>query len=144
IIMNLLKTGMITSSFGRKSRGKVTYSHRQHTKTETNFQPFETVNDRGFQSLMKTGCPEYYLPSPSTVSHDMKLVFANVQQQLTQMLQDHDSELNFRTDAWTPPNHKAFVAVSVHLKHEGQPLAMVLDVVEVPQSHSGTNLAEAF
>jgi len=70
--------------------------------------------------------------------------------------------LNFATDAWTSPNHKAFVAVSVHLEHEGKPLAMVLDVVEVAQvgvhnlilhvvlrlmksqSHSGANLAEAF
>jgi len=41
--------------------------------------------------------------------------------------------LNFATDAWTSPNHKAFVAVSVHLEHQGKPLAMVLDVVEVAQ-----------
>ncbi|KAG2122242.1 hypothetical protein DEU56DRAFT_904481 [Suillus clintonianus] len=88
VIKNLLKYGTITSSFERTSKGKVTYSHRQHTKTETkaeivrwvseSLRPFETVSDRGFQSLMKTGRPEYYLPSPSTVSHDVKLVFANV------------------------------------------------------------------
>ena len=60
VIKSLLRPGTITSSFERKSKGKVTYSHRQ-------------------------------------------------------------------------PNHKAFVAVSVHLEHEGKPLAMVLDVVEVAQ-----------
>ncbi|KAG1769435.1 hypothetical protein EV702DRAFT_978763 [Suillus placidus] len=97
VIKNLLKSSTITSSFKRTSKGKVTYSHRQHTKTETkaeimcwvseSLRPFETVNDRGFQSLMKMGCPEYYLPSPSMVSRDVKLVFANVRQRIARMLQ---------------------------------------------------------
>ncbi|KIK32206.1 hypothetical protein CY34DRAFT_102054, partial [Suillus luteus UH-Slu-Lm8-n1] len=38
----------------------------------------------------------------------------------------------------------AFVAISVHLEHEGQPLAMILDIVEVSKSHTGANLVEAF
>jgi hypothetical protein len=46
-------------------------------------------------------------------------------------MQEHDGKLNFATDAWTSPNHKAFVAVSVHFEHNGEPVSMVLDVVEV-------------
>lgn len=80
---------------------------------------------------MKTGRPEYYIPSPSTVSRDVKLVFVNVRKRIAKMLQTYDGELNFATDAWTSPNHKAFVAVSVHLEHEGEPLAMLLDIIEV-------------
>ncbi|KAG1836176.1 hypothetical protein DFJ58DRAFT_669914, partial [Suillus subalutaceus] len=78
IVGSVLRNGSITASFERKGKGKVTYSHRQHTRTETkaeivrwvaeSLRPFEIVQDRGFQSLMKTGRPEYYLPSPSTVS----------------------------------------------------------------------------
>jgi hypothetical protein len=52
--------------------------------------------------------------------------------------------LNFATDAWTSPNHKAYVAFTVHFEHEGVPISMLLDLVEVPKSHSGVNLAEAF
>jgi hypothetical protein len=52
--------------------------------------------------------------------------------------------LNFATDAWTSPNHKAFVAFTVHFEHEGTPISMLLDLVEVAKSHSGVNLAEAF
>jgi stalled ribosome alternative rescue factor ArfA len=37
VIRNLLRSGTITSSFERKSKGKVSYSHRQHTKTETKY-----------------------------------------------------------------------------------------------------------
>jgi hypothetical protein len=52
--------------------------------------------------------------------------------------------LNFATDAWTSPNLKAYMAITVHIEQEGQPMAILLDVVEVPRSHSGANLAEAF
>jgi hypothetical protein len=80
---------------------------------------------------MKTGWPEYYIPSPSTVSHDVKLVFINVRKHIAKMLQTYNGELNFATDAWTSPTHKVFMAVSVHLEHEGKPLAMLLDIIEV-------------
>jgi len=47
-------------------------------------------------------------------------------------------------DVWTSPNHRAYVAVTVHFEHEGVPISMLLDLVEVAQSHSGVNLAEVF
>lgn len=62
---------------------------------------------------------------------------------ITNLLQEYDGKLNFATDAWTSPNHKAFVALTVHLEHEGKPLAMLLDIVEVAKSHTGENLAIA-
>jgi len=32
----------------------------------------------------------------------------------------------------------------VHIELDGKPLAFLLDIVEVPKSHSGENLATAF
>jgi hypothetical protein len=32
----------------------------------------------------------------------------------------------------------------VHLEHQGEPLSLLLDIVEVAQSHTGVNLAGAF
>lgn len=52
--------------------------------------------------------------------------------------------LSFATDAWTSPNHKAYVAVTVHFESKGKPLSMLLDIVELACSHSGINLATAF
>jgi hypothetical protein len=52
--------------------------------------------------------------------------------------------LSFATDAWTSPNHKAYMAVTVHFETDGVPVAMLLDMVEVARSHSGLNLAVAF
>ncbi|KAG1723200.1 hypothetical protein EDD22DRAFT_982946 [Suillus occidentalis] len=98
----ILKNGSITASFERKGKGKVTYSHCQHTHGETraeivrwvleSLHPFEIVMDQGFQSLMKTRRPEYYIPSPSTIS-------------FAKMLQEYDSKINFTTDTWSSPNH---------------------------------------
>ena len=58
--------------------------------------------------------------------------------------QEYDGTLSFGTDAWTLPNHKAYVAVMVHFEKNGVLISMLLDVVEVAHSHTGVNLAEAF
>ncbi|KAG2035446.1 hypothetical protein BDR03DRAFT_868183, partial [Suillus americanus] len=88
IIEPLHTTDSIMAAFERKGKGKVTYSHRQHMKTESqakivrwvseSVQPFKIVEDRGFQSLMKTGWPECYIPSVSTVSCNIKLIYLNL------------------------------------------------------------------
>jgi hypothetical protein len=36
------------------------------------------------------------------------------------------------------------VAITVHLEHGGEPISMLLDIVEVAKSHTGVNLASAF
>ncbi|KAK0467344.1 uncharacterized protein EV420DRAFT_1617412 [Desarmillaria tabescens] len=89
-----------------KDKGAVMYSHCLHTKTETCLHPFNIVKDHGFLCLMKIGHPSYYLPHPTTVSCDIKT--------------EYDGELSFATDAWTLPNHQAFVAFTVHFIHNGQ------------------------
>ena len=52
--------------------------------------------------------------------------------------------MSFTTDAWTSPNQCVYVAITVHLEHKGEPVAMLLDIVEVAHSHSGDNLAAVF
>ncbi|EJD32856.1 hypothetical protein AURDEDRAFT_46353, partial [Auricularia subglabra TFB-10046 SS5] len=72
------RTGSIDAAFERTGKGKITFSHRQHTKSETRAEivkwvaqsarPFSIVEDEGFRVLMKTGRPEYWIPSASTVA----------------------------------------------------------------------------
>ena len=87
-VMGVLNPQLIMAAFEWNGKGKVKYSHRQHTKTEARAEivrwvteskwPFKIVADHGFQSLMKTGRPKYYIPSPTTVSRDVKKAFVNV------------------------------------------------------------------
>jgi hypothetical protein len=75
--------------------------------------------------------------------------------------QEYEGNLSFATDTWTSPNHYAYVALTAHFETQGQPIVIVLDVVEVPKvsceseqytqmlvfnakSHTGMNLAVAF
>lgn len=79
------RDGSITAAFEHIGKGAITYSHRQFTKTEARYitglfslmqwsanrnfsaefvqwiseskRPFEIVNNRGFQRVMKTGHP---------------------------------------------------------------------------------------
>jgi hypothetical protein len=149
-----LNLQLITAAFEQKGKGKVMYSHCQHTKSEARAEivcwvfeskrPCNIVKDRRFQSLMKTGGPQCYIPSPSTVSCNIKQVFANAQKQMAKMPQEHKGKLNFATDSWTSPNHKVFIAVMVHFEINGIPMCMLLDLLEVASSHSGINLAAAF
>ena len=93
----LKKTGTISMAFERKGKGMVTYSMRQHTRTETrvelvqwvaqSLRPFKIVSDPGFQALMKTGRPGYYLPLPMTLAHDVKTVFAKTRSWIAKLLQ---------------------------------------------------------
>ena len=59
-------------------------------------------------------------------------------------MKKYEGRLSFATDAWTSPNHRAYVAITVHLVLNGKPLSMVLDIVQVPVSHTGLNLARVF
>jgi hypothetical protein len=79
-----------------------------------------------------------------TVLYDIQRVFANTWKQIAKMLQEHDGTLNFATNGWTSPNHKVFVAVTIHFENDGVPMCMVLNMVELAMSHSGVNLASAF
>ncbi|KAG2355080.1 hypothetical protein BDR07DRAFT_1304207, partial [Suillus spraguei] len=45
IVQSILKTGTIKSSFERKGKGKVTYSHRQYTKAETRLKIVRWVSE---------------------------------------------------------------------------------------------------
>lgn len=123
------------------------------------------VDDAGFHRLMKTGRPHYKIPKSKTVSQDVHQVFARVRARVGTMLKvgarislsmfyvnqgtyhskkNYDGHLSFSTDAWTSPNNRAFVAVAVHFENNGEPVCMLLDIVEVAVSHSGANLAAAF
>ena len=50
-------------------------------------RPFKIVTDHAFCNLMKTGRPEYPIPSPQTVSQDVRHVFVGARKRIAKMLQ---------------------------------------------------------
>ena len=107
-------------------------------------RPFSIVEDRGFHTLMKTGRGKYHIPSADTVARDAKYVFKKTKGRIAKMLREYEGRLSFGTDGWTAPNHKSYVAITVHFTQNGVPICLLLDIVELAKSHSGINLARAF
>ncbi|KAF5318895.1 hypothetical protein D9611_014718 [Ephemerocybe angulata] len=146
--------GSITASFERKGKGALQFSARNHTYKERrveivrwlaeSLRSSSIIGDRGFQVVMKTGRPHIKLPSRWTVARDIHKVFLKTEGRISKLLQNYDGRLSFATDCWTSPNNRAFCAITVHLEHEGKPLSLLLDIVELAKSHNGANLAEAF
>nr|GAT43317.1 predicted protein [Mycena chlorophos] len=154
VVSPLITTGKITTTFLRKGNSKVTFSTIPHTRAEIKAEtvrwcaesnrPFSIVEDERYRNLQKTGRPHYYVPSASTVSRDTKRIFARSRQRIAKMLQDYDGDLNFIVDCWTSPNHKPMFGICVTLHFNGEPLTLVLDVIEVAKSHMGLTLAVEF
>ncbi len=96
IVGGILRSGSITTYFERKDSEKVTYSRCAHTRIEvqTEFAKwvcqsvrlFSIVKDRGLLSLLKTGRPGYYIPSPSTVACNVKTVFSQSRNRIAKMV----------------------------------------------------------
>ncbi|KAJ7849028.1 hypothetical protein B0H13DRAFT_2403549, partial [Mycena leptocephala] len=97
--------------------------------TESN-RPMHAVEDRKFVELILNGRPGLTLPSESTVARDIQKAFERSIDRVTQLLKEYPGKLSFGTDAWTSPNHRAFVAWTVHLQHEGAPLSFMVDIFE--------------
>ncbi|KAJ2936232.1 hypothetical protein H1R20_g862, partial [Candolleomyces eurysporus] len=155
--LKVLADRTITATFERTGKGKVTFSTKplKYPKTRVecvcwvakSMWPASVVGDCGFLRLMKTGRPHMKIPSWPTISQDVHVVFKKVQERIAELLKSaksYDGRLNFATDAWTSPNHRPFVAVTVHMEKKGQPVCMLLNIVELLVSHSGINLAAAF
>ena len=146
--------GSIFSLFARQGQKPVQYSHRSHTNPEVrarlvkwiteNNRPTNIVNDWELRDLLTAGRPHINIPSHHTVSRDIKACFDKCHERIAKILREHPGRLHFATDAWTSPNHRAFVAWTVHLEFQGQMLIFLLDIVELPVSHTGVTMAKAF
>ena len=102
------------------------------------------VSDPELIEILTTGRPHIKVSTPNTVRRDVKAAYAKCRDRITKLLQNHPGRIHIATNAWTSTSHRAFVAWTAHLEHEGCMLTFLLDIVEVPESHTGVALAKAF
>jgi hypothetical protein len=98
-----------------------------------NNRPVNIINDHKLRNLFTAGWPSIELPSNRTISQDIHASFKKCWERIAKLLQEHPGRLHFATDAWTSPNHHAFVAWTVHLEYEGEMLCFLLDIFELPE-----------
>ncbi|KAE9395042.1 hypothetical protein BT96DRAFT_1045372, partial [Gymnopus androsaceus JB14] len=135
--------GSIHAAFGRQGSQPISVTHRAHTNpqiranlvrwvTESN-RSLSIIEDRKFRELMLAGRPQAEIPTCRTIARDIQASFNRCEERINRLLQEYPGHLNFATDAWTSPNHRAMAAWTVHLQHEGTPLVFLLDIFEIPE-----------
>ena len=140
--LNICTVSILTQKFGKCS-SKNYYpiltlhihdnsAHLVKWITENN-RPANIINDRELRDLLTAGRPNIELPSNNTIFRDIKASFEKCRNRIAKLLQEHPGRLHFATDAWTSPNHRAFVAWTVHLEYEGEMLSFLLDIIELPE-----------
>ena len=93
---------------------------------------------------MKTGGPEYYIPSASTVGRDVRYLDGRCRQNIANMMKAYDGRVNFTSDTWTGPDHRPYFGVLAHFEHEGRAMCLPMDLIFAPYSHTGEALAKEF
>ncbi|KAF8992026.1 hypothetical protein BDZ89DRAFT_973591 [Hymenopellis radicata] len=129
------KQGVLTSMLqGIIAKGKEIYATMPLSNAETRISvPSTSLQTAAFKKLMKTGRPGTYIPHPTTVSRDAKILFAKTRRRLAKKFKGLKSRVHIVLDAWTSPNHKAFVAYKAHWEEDGHLVSTVLDFRELPQ-----------
>ncbi|KAJ7192441.1 hypothetical protein GGX14DRAFT_380114 [Mycena pura] len=115
------REGSIFAAFARADQRPIKVTHRAHTEPELR------------QTLLGAGRPGLRIPSRRTVARDLNAAYERCSEHMKDLLENYSGRLSFATDAWTSPNHRAFVAWTVHLQHSGHPLVFLLDIYEVPE-----------
>ncbi|KAF8469359.1 hypothetical protein DFH94DRAFT_616566, partial [Russula ochroleuca] len=143
------QSGSIFNAFAHQGQRPVKHSNRAYTSLEFRYvyncnRPANIISDPELITLFMTGHPHLKISSPNTVRHDVKAAYLKCRERIGKLLQDHYGRLHFATDGWTSTNHCMFVTWTVHLEHNGTMLAFLLDILEVPESHTGMALVCAF
>ena len=107
-------------------------------------RPASIVTNPELIDLLTTGHNHLKVPSPNTVRRNVKAAYVKCRERISKLLQEHPGLVHFVMDAWTSTNHHACVAWTVHFEHNGAMLAFLLDIVKLPESHTGVALAKAF
>ncbi|KAI6102132.1 hypothetical protein F5141DRAFT_992485, partial [Pisolithus sp. B1] len=120
-----------------KKNGSISFEQKNKnilTSSIPNCRHNTNIQNRVEICLMKTGRPDYYIPDATTISwstHSLQQVQQKLAEKLQRNLKTYEGKLNFATDAWTSPNHRSFVVITVHLEENGKLQNFPLNVVKV-------------
>ena len=106
-------------------------------------QPYDTVNDKGFQHLLHTFQPRYTPPDCKTLAtHYVPQMYdaevTRIQQQLSEA-----EYFAITTDMWTSRSKHAYIGVTVHyFTKQFELCSHLLATKEFPESHRTENISE--
>ncbi|KDQ48998.1 hypothetical protein JAAARDRAFT_51921, partial [Jaapia argillacea MUCL 33604] len=102
-----------------------------------------TIERKGEKVMDKFMCQNNIdIPSPSTISHNVREMFLLLKSQVAEILQSHFGKLHLAVDGWTSPNVISFLGVVVHLLCNGVMHRFILDFIKMTKAHTGAILSQ--
>ena len=103
------------------------------------------IEETEFINYIRSIHPTTKIPTADTIkTHIMKL-YEDDKEKVKNILKTISGKISFTTDCWTSPSSKSFMSITAHfidndwnLKH------LLLDFIEINDSHTGQNLKNAF
>lgn len=110
-----------------------------------NDQSFNEVESSHFRKLLTLLKPNLSIMSARQLKRQIMDTYNTKKQLLKTLFLNLDSKVSFTTDCWTSPNNIAFMGITAHYIDKDWNLhAKTLDFKSLPDSHSGSNLSNAF
>lgn len=92
-------------------------------------RPFAIVEDPELLAIFEMLYAKVETPSRSTVSRDVREIFAVTHKHIGQLLKAHPGRLHLGLDGWTSPNVYSFLGVTVHRVVDGKATQFILDFI---------------
>lgn len=110
-----------------------------------NQHAFTTVEERGFHDFIHTLYPTAKIPSADTIKSYISNFYEADKEKIQNILLNVPGKISFTTDCWTSPSIKSFLSITAHFINKDWELQhILLDFIEVVESHTGKNLKETF
>ena len=94
-----------------------------------NHRPFAIIQDKELLQILRMLYAKVEVPSPNTVSRDVREIFALTRKQVGNILQEYPGRLHLCLDGWTSPNVYSFLGVTVHRVVNGDMKTFILDFI---------------
>ncbi|KAJ7346381.1 hypothetical protein DFH08DRAFT_641458, partial [Mycena albidolilacea] len=91
--------------FSLLTYGRASCSAEHVRWVSESLRPFSIAKERGYRRLMKSGRPNTFIPSPSTIARDVKLLFEKTRARIQRRFKKLAASVSLATDTWTSPNH---------------------------------------
>lgn len=109
------------------------------------FQPFRTVEDRGFRELMNYTFPNYVIPTRKYFAINMlPALYEKTKAELKERVSKEGKSICITVDIWTIASNDSFMALTGHYIEDQECvlLSFLLDCTPLQESHTTKNLAD--
>jgi hypothetical protein len=110
-----------------------------------NQHPFTIVEEPYFINYIHSINPNIKIPSADTIKSYITKFYKINKEKIQNIFNNISGKLSFTIDCWTSPSIKSFLAITVHfIDNEWNLQHILLDFIEMFDSHTGQNLKETF